>query len=172
MRLKNKKIAIFIADLYEDLEFWYPYFRLKEEGVEVTVIGPTAESFRGKHGLPARADKAIDDVAAGDFDALVIPGGYSPDHMRRKPEMVEFVRAMVKEAKPVAAICHAGWMLASADVLKDRKVTSFYSIKDDLVNAGATWVDREVVNDGGIITSRNPNDLPAYCRAIIEAVDK
>ncbi len=170
MKLKGKKIAIFVANLYEDMEFWYPHLRMKEEGAEVTVIGPQKGSFKGKHGVPAEADSAASDVKAADFDGLIIPGGYSPDHMRREPKMVQFVKEMADEGKPVAAICHAGWMLASADILHDRKVTSFFSIKDDLQHAGAQWVDQEVVNDRNIITSRNPNDLPAFCRTFIDAV--
>lgn len=170
MRLKDKKIAIFLANLYEDLEFWYPCLRMQEEGAEVTIIGPKRESYSGKHGLPARADKAIDEVKSNDFDALIIPGGYSPDHMRRHEKMVTFVSEMDKQGKPVAAICHGPWMMASADILKGRQVTSFFSIKDDLVNAGADWKDLKVVTSGNLITSRNPHDLPAFCTAIIEVL--
>jgi protease I len=170
MKLKDKKIAIFVANIFEDLEFWYPNIRMKEEGAEVIVIGPKAESYSGKHGLTAKADQGIDSVNAEEFDALIIPGGYSPDHMRRVPEMVEFVKAMDDQGKIIATICHAAWMLASAEVINDREVTSFYSIKIDLMHAGANWVDKEVVRDGNIISSRNPNDLPAFCRAIIDAL--
>jgi protease I len=170
MDLKGKKIALFVADLYEDLEFWYPKIRMKEAGAEVTVIAPKAGKFTGKHGLPAGADSSVDDVSPNDFDCLIIPGGYSPDHMRRTPAMVDFVKAMHEKKKPVAAICHAGWMLASAGILDGVRLTSFYSIKDDLVHAGAEWVDEEVVNDNNIITSRNPNDLPAFCREIINTL--
>jgi len=133
---------------------------MKEEGAEVVVIGPNKGTFTGKHGVPAKADKSVN---AEDFDALMIPGGYSPDYMRRKPDMVEFVKRMNEQGKPNAAICHAGWMLVSADILENKKVTSFYSIKDDIQNAGGNWIDKEVVVDGNIITSRMPNDLPAYC---------
>ena len=165
--LKEKKIALFVADMYEDLEFWYPYYRMKEEGAEVTVIGPEAVDYRGKHGVPAKADHSILSVKPKGFDALIIPGGYAPDHMRRSPAMVNFVRQMHEQGKPVAAICHAGWMLASADIIRGRKVTSFHSIKDDMIHAGAEWVDQEVVEDARIITSRRPGDLPAFCRTII-----
>lgn len=170
MRLEGKKIAIFVAEMFEDLEFWYPYLRMQEEGAEVTAIGPEEERYMGKHGLPAKTDKGIDGVKAIEFDALIIPGGYSPDHMRRSPKMITFVREMDKQRKLVAAICHGPWMLASAEIIKGKKVTSFHSIKDDLIHAGAEWVDLKVVKSEHVITSRNPHDLPAFCTAIIEAM--
>lgn len=171
MSLDGKRIAIFVEKMYEDNELWYPYFRLKEEGAGVTLLGPEAEkAYESKHGQVAKSDKAIDDVKADEFDALVIPGGYSPDHMRRHPKMVEFVKAMNRAGKPIAAICHAGWMLASAEIVAGKQVTSFFSLADDLRHAGAEWVDREVVRDGNLITSRYPPDLPAFCRTLIEAL--
>jgi protease I len=170
MSLEGKRIALFVADIYEDLEFWYPHYRMIEEGAEVVVIGPTTDKVRGKNGLPATPDKAIHEVKADNFDALIIPGGYSPDHMRRNEKMLEFVKAMHKQDKVIAAICHAGWMLASAGIVEGKKVTSFFSIRDDMVNAGADWVDQEVVQTDKIITSRTPKDLPAYCRHIIAAL--
>ncbi|MBD3217799.1 MAG: DJ-1/PfpI/YhbO family deglycase/protease [candidate division Zixibacteria bacterium] len=165
--MDGKKVAIFIDNIYEDLEFWYPKIRMTEEGADVTVIGAKAGSFSGKHGIPGKSDIAITEAKADDYDALIIPGGYSPDHMRRTPAMVEFVKKMNEGGKVIAAICHAGWMLASAGIVKGKKLTSFFSIKDDLVNAGAEWVDEEVVVDGNLVTSRNPGDLPAFCKAII-----
>ncbi|MFO7445451.1 MAG: type 1 glutamine amidotransferase domain-containing protein [Ignavibacteriaceae bacterium] len=170
MKLEGKKIAIFIEKMYEDVEFLYPYYRMKEEGAEVTVIAPEIDTFSGKHGVPVKADKSINDVNPKSFDALIIPGGFSPDHMRRSPAMIDFVKIMFDQQKPVAAICHAPWMLASAGILNGKKATSFFSIKDDIVNAGADWQDKEVVIDGNIITSRNPGDLPAFCRTIIESL--
>lgn len=170
MKLKGKRVALFVANFYEDLEFWYPYYRLKEEGAEVVIIGPGIDSYAGKHGLPVKSDKAISEVDPKKFDGLIIPGGYSPDHMRRSPKMVEFVKAMHADGKPIAAICHAGWMLASAGIVRGKKLTSFYSIKDDMINAGAEWVDSEVVRTGNLITSRMPSDLPAFCLAIITAL--
>jgi deglycase len=172
MSLEGKKIVIFIEDMYEDLEFWYPNIRMKEEGAEVLVIAPKAkEIYKGKHGLPAESNQAITGVKTDVFDALIIPGGYSPDRMRRHSEMVKFVKDMYDGGKLIAAICHAPWMLASADILEGKKVTSFFSIKDDLIHAGAEWIDEEVVHDGNIITSRNPNDLPAFCKEIIMSLN-
>jgi protease I len=170
MKLKGKNIAVFVADYYEDLELWYPVIRMREEGAGVVIIGPNADNFEGKKGLPAKADLAVSDARTDDYHGLIIPGGYAPDHMRRSPDMVQFVKKMDEEGKVIAAICHAGWMLASAGILKGRRVTSFFAIKDDLVNAGAEWVDQEMVKDGNIITSRSPADLPAFCRAIIDSV--
>lgn len=168
--LKNKNIAIFIEDFYEDMEFWYPYFRMKEEEAEVVVIGPEIKSYKGKKGMPATTDRTIQEVDPTDFDALIIPGGYSPDRMRRVPEMVEFVQKMNEQNNVIAAICHAPWMLASANIIEGKKMTSFFSIKDDMVNAGANWIDEEVIKDGNIISSRNPGDLPAFCKAIINSL--
>jgi protease I len=170
MKLEGKKIAIFVEDLYEDREFWYPYYRMVEEGAHVVVVGPRQGSFQGKRGLPAKTDLSIEEANPSDFDGLVIPGGYAPDLMRRSKAMVDFVREMHDGGKVIAAICHAGWMLVSADILKGKKVTGFFAIRDDLVNAGAEWFDREVVRDGNLVTSRTPDDLPAFCRTIIEAL--
>lgn len=169
MTLTNKKIVILVETLYNDLEFWYPYYRLKEEGAEVCVVGPEAGGrYKGKDGITVKADKGMNGIKTGDYDGLVIPGGYAPDHMRRHPAMVGMVRDFHEAGKTVAAICHAGWMLASADILRGRKATSFFAIKDDLVHAGAEFIDQEVVVDGNLITSRTPDDLPAFMKAIIK----
>jgi protease I len=169
--LEGKKIAVLAEDFYEDLELWYPLLRLREAGAKTIVVGPgPAKTHSSKHGYEAPVDKFVKDVSAADFDAIVIPGGYAPDHMRRHPAMVDLVRQAVQSNKIVAAICHAGWMLASAEVLKGRTVTGFFAIKDDLVHAGAHYQDAEVVVDGNLITSRQPADLPAFCRAIIIAL--
>ncbi|TMD08727.1 MAG: type 1 glutamine amidotransferase [Chloroflexi bacterium] len=173
MELEGKQIAILAEDLYEDLELWYPYYRLKEAGATVKVVGsgrnPTHAS---KHGLPVTPDLTIESARVADFDAVVIPGGYSPDLMRRKPEMVKFVRDMDAAGKTVAAICHAGWMLVSAGIVKDRPLTGFHSIKDDLVAAGARYQDSPVVVDRNLVTSRMPADLPDFCRTIIGQLAK
>jgi protease I len=169
--MAGRKIAILAEDLYEDMELWYPYYRLLEAGADVKIVGSgRAESFKSKHGFPAVPDVSIDQTSAAEFDAVVIPGGYSPDLMRRKPAMVDFVREMDKSGKPVAAICHAGWMLISAGIIKGRRATCFFSIKDDLVAAGAVYVDEPVVVDGNLITSRRPGDLPKFVPAIINAL--
>ncbi len=171
MQLQGKKIAILVEQLYQELEVWYPYYRFKEEGAAVYLVGPEkGKVYPSKVGYPAKAELGIDEVSASEFDAVVIPGGYAPDHLRRSEKMVQFVREMAHAGKVVAAICHAGWMLASADVVRGKRVTCFFAIKDDVKNAGAIYVDEEVVRDGSIITSRKPEDLPAFCRTIIETL--
>jgi len=173
MMLTNKKAALLVEDMYNELEVWVPYYRLKEEGVQVVVIGSgTALTYAGKYGIPITVDKSAKEVKAEDFDAVIIPGGYAPDKMRIHPEMVKLVKDAVDMGKVVASICHGGWMLASANIIRDRRVTSYIAIKDDLVNAGALWEDSELVKDGNIITSRKPDDLPAFCRSVIEALSK
>jgi protease I len=171
MKLQGTKVAILAENDYEDMELQYPLYRMKEEGAQVTVVGTgSAETYKGKYGLPVKADKSAEQVKADDFDGVIIPGGYSPDHMRRHPSMVKLVREAHEQGKVVAAICHAGWMLASANIVRGKTVTSFRSIKDDMVNAGANWVDREVVRDGMLITSRMPADLPAFMRTTVAAL--
>ncbi len=173
MDLHGKRVAILAEKLYEDLELWYPYYRLKEAGAMVQVVGTgSADKFESKHGLPVKVDVNADQVNAEDFDAVIVPGGYAPDHMRRYPAMVKLVRDAYVQGKVVAAICHAGWMLASAGILRGKTATSVTAIKDDMVNAGANWVDKEVVRDGNLITSRTPVDLPAFCREIIGAMSE
>lgn len=170
MELKNKNIAIFVAHLFEDLELWYPKIRMIEAGAHITVIGPKTKEYKGKHGLTAKADKNIEQTEADDFDCLIIPGGYSPDYMRRNKKMIEFVRKINNGNKLIATICHGAWLLASAEIINGKTVTSFHSIIDDLKHAGANWVNKEVVIDGNILTSRNPNDLPAFCQNIIASL--
>ena len=173
MKLKGKRAALLVEDLYQDQEVWYPFYRLKEEGAEVVVVGSgSAKTYTSKHGYPIDADKAASEVSAADFDAVIIPGGYAPDLMRRYPDMVKLVRDAVQADKVVAAICHGGWMLASAKILAGRTVTAFFAIQHDLEHAGAKFVDVEVCVDGNLITSRKPDDLPAFLRAIIAALEK
>lgn len=171
MKLKNKKIAILIEQMYQELEVWYPYYRMIEEGAETVFIAPEdGKEYHGKYGYPTKADIAIASADPKNFDAVIIPGGFAPDFMRRSPEMIEFVREMGKAEKITAAICHGAWVLASAELLGGRKATCFFGIADDIKNAGAIYVDEPVVVDGKIITSRKPDDLPAFCGAIIASL--
>lgn len=171
MELEGKSVAILVEQMYEDMELLYPMVRLREAGAKVSLVGPEkGKSYPSKHGQPAVADLAADDVSVTEFDALVIPGGYAPDHMRRSVAMVDLVRQFVTHGKITAVICHGPWMLCSANVLQGRHVTSFPSIKDDVVHAGANWVDEEVVEDDNLITSRHPGDLPAFMRSLIRAL--
>ena len=173
MELKGKTVAILIEDMFNVYEFWIPYYRLLEAGAKVVVVGSGRKgSFTGKPATEVRADVSADKVSAADFDGVVIPGGYAPDMMRRHPAMVRLVADAVESGKMVASICHAGWMLCSAGVLKGRRVTSFFAIKDDMINAGANWVDEPVVVDGKLVTSRTPDDLPLFMPAIIKALRK
>jgi len=172
MKLKGKRIAVLVEQQYEVLELWYPVLRCREAGAEVVVVGPRKEIFPSKHGYQAKADLPAAEVQVEQLDAVIIPGGYAPDHMRRHPEMVGLVHDAAVAGKVIAAICHGGWMLCSAGILKDKKATGFFAIKDDMVNAGATYLDQEVVRDGNLITSRVPDDLPAFCRTIIEALSQ
>ncbi|HEV8675729.1 MAG TPA: type 1 glutamine amidotransferase domain-containing protein [Methylomirabilota bacterium] len=173
MQLRGKRVAILAENLYQEMELWVPYYRLKEEGADVQVVGAGgAKSYTSKHGYPVNVDVQAEQANAAEYDAVVIPGGFAPDMMRRSPAMVKLVREAFQHGKLVAAICHAGWMPVSAGILKGKRATSFFSIKDDLVNAGATWVDEEVVVDGNLVTSRKPDDLPAFCREIVKALAK
>lgn len=171
MELTGKKVLIFAEEIYNEHELWYPYYRLLEAGAEVTIVGSgSAKSYMGKYGIPVKVDENADQIVAIEYDGVIIPGGYAPDHMRRYPAMVQIVKDMSDRGKVIGSICHGGWMLASAEILKGRTVTSFFAIKDDLIHAGANYVDEEVVVDGNIITSRKPEDLPAFMKAIIAAL--
>ncbi len=167
-----KKIAVLVEDNYQVLEVWYPYLRLREEGMETFLVGTGKKEYKSKEGYPAQEELSIKKVKADDFDAVVIPGGYAPDILRRHKEVNEFVRAINEQGKVVASICHGGWVLVSAGILKGRRATSFSAIKDDLINAGAEFLDKEVVVDGNLITSRNPYDLPAFCAEIIKRLKR
>jgi len=172
MALSNKHIAILAEDDYQELELHYPRLRLIEAGARVSVLGGGNETYHSEKGYAVKADADASTVNADAFDAVVIPGGMAPDKMRRNPAMVDFVRQLDAAGKPVAWICHAGWVPVSADIVKGRRVTSFPSIKDDMVNAGAEWVDEEVVVDGHLISSRVPDDLPAFCKALLAALSE
>ena len=167
------KIAILVEKIYEDLELQYPRLRLKEAGHAVDIVGPKAgETYIGKHGYPQKAEKSAAEVKAADYALIVIPGGSSPDHMRRDGGMVKLVRDAAARKIPMAAICHGPWMLCSTDVLRGRRCTSYMSIVHDVVNAGGKWVDEECVVDGPIITSRCPDDLPSFSNAILQLISE
>ena len=171
MNLEGKKVIILAENNYQELELWYPFLRLKEEGVEVKVVwSGSSSTFTSKMGYPVTADLSAEAVDITHYDGIVIPGGYAPDLMRRYPSMVKLVRDAHNQGKVIAAICHAGWMLVSAGILKGKRVTCFSAIRDDVINAGAEYVDQEVVRDRNLITSRMPDDLPAFCREIIQAL--
>lgn len=169
--LEGKKVLILVEDLYQELEVWYPYYRLKEEGAEVFFVGTgRSKQYKGKYGYPLDEQKRVEEVSRESYDAVLIPGGYAPDMMRRSEDMIRLVKEAHEKGKVVAAICHGGWMLASAGIVKGKTVTCFSAIKDDLIHAGAKYVDKEVVVNGTLITSRKPDDLPAFCRALIQAL--
>ncbi len=165
-----KKIVVFVEELYEDLELWYPKIRLEEAGFEVVVAGPVAgHIYKGKHGYPCKADLSFKEAAARAFDAVVIPGGFAPDRLRRSLDVLHSVKETFAKGKAVAFICHGGWVPISAKILKGRKATGTVAIRDDLENAGAIWQDQPVVVDGNLISSRTPLDLAVFAKAIIGA---
>ncbi len=172
--LAGKKILAFVGDIYEDLELCYPRLRLIEAGAQFVMAGQEAAGtkYSGKHSYPAVSDRSLVDVKSSDFDGLVVPGGFMPDKLRRDPVVLRLVREFAEAGKCVAAICHGGWIPISAGVYRGVRVTGSPGIKDDLINAGAHWEDCEVVVDRNYISSRKPDDLPAFCREIIKFVSK
>lgn len=166
--LSGRRAAVMAGPLFEDAEAIYPYYRLQEAGAEVTVVGLESGTVTGKKGMDLEVDKAAGDVSADDFDLLVIAGGFGPDKLRTDEGVLSLVRGLHEQDKPIAFICHAGWVPASAGIVSGRRLTSVPAIKDDLVNAGADWDDAEVVVDGNFVSSRRPPDLPAFMRATIE----
>jgi protease I len=171
MELKGRRAAVLVEQMYQEMEVWYPVYRLREAGCKVTLVGPDAgKEYPSKLGYPAKADKGAKEVSADDFDLLVIPGGFAPDYLRRSEAILRLVSTMAEQGKVVAAICHGPWVLCSTQALKGKKATCFFAIKDDVANAGAKYVDAEVIRDGNLITSRKPDDLPAFLQAIIQAV--
>lgn len=171
MDLTGKNIAILIDTAYQEMEVWYPYYRFQEAGAECVFVGAEAgKTYSSKVGYPATAQISYDALTADNFDGVVVPGGYAPDHIRRHPKANQFVKDMDAQGKLVASICHGPWVLCSAGILKGRRATCFFAIKDDLVNAGATYEDSEVVVDRNLVTSRKPEDLPAFCRAAMDVL--
>jgi len=173
MAKNPRRVAILVEDQYQVLEVWYPLLRLQEEGIRVTTIGSgTREVYGSKEGYPVKADLSIADARVRDYDGVVIPGGWAPDFLRRHERIVNFVKRLYADGRVVASICHGGWLLVSAGIVKGNKVTCFSAIKDDLIAAGGKYVDREVVVDRNLITSRKPEDLPAFVQEIIKLVRK
>ena len=172
MNLQGKRVAVLVEQQYQEMEVWYPVYRLREAGCQVTLVGPDAgASYPSKLGYPAKSDKAAKDVKAGDFDGIVIPGGFAPDFIRRNEPMLKLVRDMAEQGKVLAAICHGPWVLCSTTALRGKKATCFFAIKDDVINAGGKYVDEECVVDGNLITSRKPDDLPAFVVAVMKALE-
>ncbi|MCR4338129.1 MAG: type 1 glutamine amidotransferase [Candidatus Omnitrophica bacterium] len=171
MPVSSPQIAILVEEQYQVLEVWYPLLRLQEEGIRVKVIGTgTKEIYPSKEGYPVKVDASIDQVHAQDFDGVIIPGGWAPDFLRRHEKIVNFVKRLYADGRVVAAICHGGWLLVSAGIVKDHQVTCFFAIKDDLIAAGGKYVDRDVVVDQNLVTSRKPDDLPRFVQEIIRLV--
>lgn len=172
MRLEGKTIGIFVGPGYEDLEFWVPLMRMVEAGATVKVIGVTAgETYQSKSGgLTARSDVAAEDVAVGDLDALLTPGGWAPDKLRRDPAVLALVREMNAQGKILGFICHAGWVAASAGICKGKRATGSTGIKDDMENAGAIWADEAAFREGNLVWGRVVEDIPAYCRELVAAL--
>ena len=163
-----KTVGLLVEQDYQDLEVWYPILRFREAGHRVLVIGTgSAPSYKGKFGYPVTPDTTAEKVSAKDLDGLIIPGGWAPDFLRRHKAVTSLVKDCHAQGKVVGAICHAGWVLVSAGILKGKTITSFSAIKDDVEAAGACWVDREVQVDGNLVTARKPDDLPAFCREIL-----
>lgn len=171
MRLKGLRVCYFVEEGFEDLEFWVPVMRLREEGAHVTVVGTKITEYKGKHCLTAQADVTADSVTADDFDAVVIPGGWAPDKLRRYDSVLNIVRRADEQGKIIGVICHAGWVPISAGILRGRRATGSRAIKDDLVNAGAIWVDESAFREGNMVWGRVVEDIPNFCRELVTAIE-
>jgi len=171
MELTGTRACVLVEQQYQEMEVWYPIYRLREAGCKVTVVGPEAgQNYPSKLGYPCKSDKSARDVRADDFDLVVIPGGFAPDYLRRHEAVLKLVSTLAEQGKVVAAVCHGPAVLCSTQALKGKKATCFFAIKDDVSNAGARYVDEEVVRDGNLITSRKPDDLPAFMKTVLQAV--
>lgn len=172
MRLQNKRVAVFVEEGFEDLEFWVTVMRLREEGAKVTIVGVEAgKQVHGKNALTAKSEVAAKDVSVQDFDAVVVPGGWAPDKLRRYPAVTNLVCETYKQNKIVGLICHAGLVGISANIVRGHRATGSLGIKDDLVNAGATWVDEPAFRDGNLVWGRVVEDIPAFCRELVTAIE-
>ncbi|MBI3099163.1 MAG: type 1 glutamine amidotransferase [Planctomycetes bacterium] len=170
--MKNgKTVAILVEDLYQEMEVWYPAYRLREAGIRTVFVGTGKPEYRSKLGYPVTAEADIHEAKAKEYDAVVIPGGYAPDILRRYDEVNRFVADLFRAGKPVASICHGLWVCASAGILRGRTCTCFFAVKDDVVNAGARYIDREVVVDKNLITARKPDDLPAFVKELLKLLN-
>ena len=172
MRLQGKTIGVFVAPGFEDLEFWVPVMRLREEGARVLILGMNHDTVTGKHCLTAKPDRLASEVASAELDGVVVPGGWAPDKMRRDPDMLRIVRDLHRAGKIVAFICHAGWVAASAGIMRDMRFTGSRGIKDDLENAGGTWVDEPAFRVGNVVWGRVVEDIPDFCRELVAALSE
>lgn len=170
MLLKNKRVLSLVSEDYDDLELFYPMLRLREEGATVELVGVEKKKYKGKYGLSTEVDLTFDEVDITKYDAILVPGGWAPDKLRRYDIVLDFVKYMNDNDRVIGMICHAGWVLTSADILKGRTVTSTPGIKHDLMHAGATWVDEAAIADNNLISGRRPPDLPVYLPLLIEAI--
>ncbi|MHC4131253.1 MAG: type 1 glutamine amidotransferase domain-containing protein [Planctomycetota bacterium] len=167
--MAEQKVAILVDEMYQVLEVWYPYYRLKEKGAEVDLVAAQAnKEYHSKEGYPCVSNIAAYDAKVDDYSCMIVPGGFAPDFMRRNEQVIKFANDMVNTDKIIAAICHGGWLLCSTNIYKGKKATCFMAIKDDIRNAGAEYVDEECVIDGNLITARKPDDLPSFCKAILD----
>jgi len=168
-----KKVAILVDEMYQVLEVWYPYYRFLEADIQVNLVAAEAKKeYHSKEGYPCVSEIAAAQADAGDYDCMLVPGGFAPDFMRRSTDVIKFANDMVDDGRVIAAICHGGWLLCSTKIYKGKKATCFMAIKDDIINAGAEYVDDECVVDGNLITARKPDDLPAFCTAVLRALEK
>jgi protease I len=169
--MSAKKVAIMVDEMYQVLEVWYPYYRFIEAGLQVDLVAAEAKKeYHSKEGYPCVSGVAAGQAKSGDYDCMLVPGGFAPDFMRRSADVIKFANDMVNAGKVIAAICHGGWLLCSTKAYNNKKATCFVAIKDDIINAGAEYVDAECIVDENLITSRKPDDLPAFCAAVLNAL--
>jgi protease I len=171
MDMRKIKVLSLVHHDFEDLELWYPIYRLREEGISVYLAGEKErETYIGKYSVPAVSDFSFSQINPADYDALLVPGGWAPDKLRRFKEVIDIVKYMDENKKPIGQICHAGWVLISANILKGKRVTSTPGIKDDMINAGGIWEDSAVVVDGHLVSSQRPPDLPLYMKEFVKVL--